>query len=203
MISFLRSVKKLTLIILGIILVALLAYVWWLRRPEYKIDSSRDAVIIQIRELSRLETASYRIEKIIEAGTSGNAIKEFLFGDRLLLIANGEVIAGIDLSKMEEEDIVIDGKTIEVNLPAPEILVSRLDNEKTRVYDRDRGVLNISDKDLETEARNEAEQSIRRAACEGGIMQEASDNARVQLTSLLKAFEFETVIVNIPSGNCL
>ena len=169
----------------------------------YDINLSRQTVIKELRSLNRLETASFTIEKIIDAGTSGSAFRQFIVGDRLLLIAHGEVIAGFDLSKLTEDSVTLqDSETLRLTLPAPEILVATLDNEQTRVYDRRRGLLTRGDNDLESEARFAAETTIRDAACKGGILNEASKNARSQLTALFKATGYSTVIIDIPDGAC-
>jgi hypothetical protein len=55
---------------------------------------------------------------------------------------------------------------------------------------------------LESVARLSAENSIRTAACEGGILQSAATNARNQLTALIKAFGYTTVVIDIPQGHC-
>jgi hypothetical protein len=186
-----------------LILIASAAFIVF--RPGSKsimINTSKTTVIKQIQSLNRLETASYTIEKVIDAGTSGGKFQELLFGDRVLLIAHGEVIAGFDFAKVTEDNLVINGKTITLTLPAPEILVTRLDNEQTRVYDRRQGLLSKGDKDLESEARQAAESTIRAAACNGNILNEASQNVRKQLTILLKSLGYETVIINTPQGNC-
>lgn len=155
-----------------------------------------------MRSLNRLETASFTIEKVIDAGTSGNAFSQFLFGDRLLLIAHGNVIAGFDLSVLDAKSVSIDGSTLRLTLPSPTILVTKLDSTQTRVYDRRSGLLSKGDKDLESNARVEAEKTITQAACTGNILSEASKNARSQLTALFKTFGFTTVIITIPDGSC-
>lgn len=168
----------------------------------YTFQTNSRTVIKQLRELNRLETAQFTIEKVIDAGTNGNVFQQFLFGDKILLVAQGEVIAGFDLSKMEESNISIEGSTLRLTLPQPEILVSRLDNDQTRVYDRRTGILSRGDKDLESQARERAEDLIREAACDGDILNQASTNARNQLTALFKSLGFTTVIIDIPSGSC-
>lgn len=169
---------------------------------NYKFRFGSQTVIKEITSLNRLETASFTIEKIIDAGTTGNRLQQFLVGDRLLLIAHGQVIAGIDMSKVKDEDVQVEGQTLKMKLPPPAILVSRLDNEQTRVYDRQSGLFTRGDRDLESEARKEAEAVIRDAACKGGILTEASKNARNQLTALFKGMDFTTVIIEIPEGTC-
>lgn|SRR3989338_9016139 len=167
------------------------------------INTSRASVIKEMRSLQRLETASFTIEKIIDGGTTGgNVFSQFLFGDKILLIAHGQVIAGFDLSQLSENDIEIKDSSIRLTLPKPQILVTTLDNTQTRVYDRQKGILNPGQKDLESDARKAAEQSIKEAACTGGILTQASDNARKQLTAFLMALNFTEVSIDIPIGSC-
>ncbi len=167
------------------------------------IDAGRDAVVQEMRSLGRLETSSFSIEKIIEARKDeGGPWRDILFGDKLLLIANGEVVAGYDLSGLTEDDIEKAGDGLRVKLPAPEIFSVRLDNEKTRVYDRDQGLLARGDKDLESEARLAAEQSIRDAACAAGILREAEENAVKQLGAVLGALGFPDSVIQSPPGSC-
>jgi len=163
---------------------------------------SRGAVVRAIQELSRLETASFTVDTIIDKGNRDNVIQEFLFGDSIILIARGEVIAGFDLSKVTEDDIEVNNTEITVKLPPPMILTSRLDNEATRVYDRKKGIFTSGQKDLESQVRTEADAQIVQEACASGILESASTNATQQITMVLNALGFEKVSVTIPHGNC-
>jgi hypothetical protein len=168
-----------------------------------QLNTNQTAVIKEMRSLQRLETASFTIEKVIDGGTTGNNVfTQFLFGDKILLIAHGQVIAGFDLSQISENDIKIDGKNLTVTLPQPQILTTTLDNTQTRVYDRQKGLLAPEDKDLESKAREAAEKSIHDAACKGGVLQQAADNARKQLTALFSSLGFSSVTIEIPNGSC-
>lgn len=172
-------------------------------KPGVTINANSASVIKELKALNRLETASFTIEKIIEGGVEeGNIFQDVLYGDRILLIAHGEVIAGFDLSGISDKDIDVTGSTLRLILPAPQILTATLSNEKTRVYDRRQGLLSRGNKDLESQARLAAEGAIRSAACEGKILEEASANAKKQLESLYKAFGYTTVIIEIPVGQC-
>ena len=150
-------------------------------------------IILQVRNLSRLETASYTIEKVITAET-GQGPFSFLFGDRLILVARGQVIAGVDLGKMEDGDILIteDG-TVVVTLPEAEILVATLDNQKSYVVDRDTGLVGTNPA-LETEARQAAEKEVLDAALEDGILDTAQRNAEMYVRQLIMALGFDEVI---------
>ncbi len=141
------------------------------------IYPSSATVIEGIQSLSRLETAAYHIEKVITA-ESGQGPLGFLFGDKLLLIAYGEVIAGVDLSLIGPEDLRVapDG-TAYVRMPTVEVFVATLDNHRTYVYDRRTGVSGMNAQ-LETAARQEAENLILQVAIEDGIETKAAENAR-------------------------
>jgi hypothetical protein len=167
-----------------------------------KVD--RPAVIRQIKALNRLESTSYSVEKVIEAGQAGGALYNLLVGDKILLIAHGDVIAGFDLSKLHDDDIILspDGESATITLPPAEILVSRLDNDKTRVYDRQQGLLTKGNVDLESEARRVAEQEILRAACDDGILTRAAQEGQQRMTALVQAFGVKQVTVNAGPGAC-
>lgn len=198
--------KTLRYILTLVLLVIIFIFIFRLMRstlpPKVTVNLNQTAVILQIRGLNRLETASYTIEKIIEAGTDGNAFQDILFGDKILLIAHAEIIAGFDLSQMSDKDIVAKGDTLAITLPAPQILVTRLDNAATKVYDRRKGLLSSGNKDLESTARLQAEQSIREAACAQGILATASRNAEAQLKTIFLTAGFSEVTVTIPETTC-
>jgi hypothetical protein len=151
------------------------------------------AIIQQVRDISRLETASYTIEKVITA-ESGQGSFAFLFGDRLILVARGQVIAGVDLGEMQDDDILVTSEgTAIVKLPEAEVLVVTLDNQKSYVVDRDTGLIGMNPA-LETEARQAAEQKILEAALEDGILEQAQGNAEAYVHQLILALGFREVI---------
>lgn len=159
--------------------------------PTPTIGVNTAAVVQRVQQLRKLETTSYTVEKVIEAGIQGNTFENILFGDRLLLIAHGTVVAGIDLSKLKEEDVVLapDKRTLTIRLPPVEIFSVTLDNNKTRVYDRQQGLLAPTNKDLETQARQSAEQQILAAACEGEILYQAHRDSQEIMRQLLNLID--------------
>jgi hypothetical protein len=150
-------------------------------------------IINQIRPLARLETIQYSVEKIITAET-GQDVFGPLFGDRLLFVAHGLVIAGVDLSALSSDDLSVNHGILEIKLPEAEIFVATLDNDKSYVYDRETGLFKQPDDDLETLARQAAEEEIRQAAVGDGILSQARLNAEVFLERLMDDLGFEEVI---------
>ncbi|MBI3242086.1 MAG: DUF4230 domain-containing protein [Chloroflexi bacterium] len=152
-----------------------------------------EAVVISIKALARLETAQFTIEKVI-IKEQGQGALGALFGDRVILVAHGDVIAGVDLSKMVASDVVVlpDGKAF-VTLPASEIFVTSIDNDKSYVVDRQTGLLTKGDVDLETEARREAQDEIEAAALEAGVLQQAQKNSEIYIRQLLAMLGYTDV----------
>src|SRR5690606_3480330 len=101
-----------------------------------------DPVVIvrEVRDLARLETASYSMEKVVRA-ERGQDVLWGALGETMIFVAHGEVIAGVDLAKMSEDDIqVVDPVTVQVHLPDAEIFNVVLDNNRSYVADRDTGL---------------------------------------------------------------
>jgi len=157
-------------------------------------------IIHEIRSLARLETIYYSIEKVITAETN-QGTWGFLVGDKLLFVAHGDVIAGVDLSKVQPEDLETKNGVLYVRLPEAEVFVATLNNEKSYVYDRDTGLFAKNQKDLETAARKAAEEEILNAALDDGILEQAQINAENFLIRLLRDLGYPEVIFLDPKPN--
>ncbi len=155
-------------------------------------------VINHIESLGRLETAQYLMQTVVNLENEPTNIWEQVFGtDKLMLVAEGEVVAGFDLSQVTEDRINVSGKRVVLNLPAPEILYSRIDNERTQVYERETGLFLQPDPSLESRARQLAEQSLIDWAEARGIYERATRDGRRQLEDLLRSLGFTEVIINV------
>ncbi|MEJ2758048.1 MAG: DUF4230 domain-containing protein [Anaerolineales bacterium] len=156
-------------------------------------------IIRDIQSLARLETIHYSLEKVVTA-ESGQGDLGFLFGDKLLFVAHGEVIAGLDMEKLTAEDISVRSGVLYVSLPPAEIFVATLDNDKSYVYDRETGLLTRGSVDLETMARQTAEDAILEAALDDGILDQAQANAVDYLTQLFEAMGYQDVVLEFPDN---
>ena len=171
-----------------------------LMHPTPTVIPDPATYITQVQALARLETIQYSIEKVITAEI-GQGTFGFLFGDKLLFVAHGTVIAGIDMAKMNASDMRLDNGVLHVRLPASEIFVSTLDNDKSYVYDRETGALTRGNQGLETTARAAAEEEIRKAAEQDGILELAQQNAETYLTKFFAALGFQnTIFERAPEG---
>jgi hypothetical protein len=151
-------------------------------------------LVTQVRELNRLETASMRVMHVATVTQSYKMVPNAIAGDEITFLATGDVIAGIDLAQLQPKDVwrSPDG-AINLRLPPAQVLVTRVDNKESRVINRKTGVLRRADVDLETRARQHAEENIRREALKRGVLTLASQNAEKKMGEFLHTLGFERV----------
>lgn len=150
-------------------------------------------IVEEINSLARLETASYSFQDILQIERNQESLFG-LFGESLLFVAYGDVIAGVDLTKMGPGDVeVVSPSNVMVRLPESEIFVTDLDNERSYVANRDIGLLAKGDAELETLIRQEAEARMTEAALANGVLEMADEEARNILHSLLTELGFEEI----------
>ena len=151
---------------------------------------STATLLQQVQTLSQLVTVKYVIEKVVLL----EDVK--WYGDnRVLLLAHGIVKAGVDLSRLQPGDLEVSGQRVVIRLSPAQITDVYLDDAETRIIERETGFLRAFDKNLEQTARQTAVDDIRRAARRSGILKDAEDRARDQLTGLFRQLGFEQVEV--------
>jgi hypothetical protein len=173
---------------------ALLSHVWSAATGRtLSIDVSQPTVVDRIQRLQRLETVVYTMDKLVTGAKENPVLPDFLAGDRLLMMVHGEVVAGIDFSNLKPGDVRVEGKQVQLHLPAAEVFSARIDSAKTRVYSRQTGLLVSTDPNLETQVRQQAERQLRESALADGILRTAQQNAASTIGSLLQGLGFEKI----------
>ena len=172
----------------------LLSHVWSaVTGRTLSIDVSQPTVVDRIQRLQRLETVVYTMDKLVTGARENPIFPDFLAGDRLLMLVHGEVVAGIDFTDLKPGDVRVNGKQIQLHLPAAQVFRTRIDSAKTRVYSRQTGLLVPTDPNLETQVRQEAERQLQEAALADGILRTAQQNASSTISSLLQGLGFEKI----------
>ncbi len=155
-------------------------------------------VITGVQRLGRLETAQFHMQTIVDLENPPRNWADALVGqDKLLLVAEGDVVAGFDLQKVRPADIIVHGTTVTMTLPPPEILYSRVDNDRTYVYQRQTGVLRKPDPNLESEARRIAEERLRSWALERGVLAQASQFGKVYMEGFLRSLGLQEIHLQV------
>ncbi|MFN3651840.1 MAG: DUF4230 domain-containing protein [Armatimonadota bacterium] len=167
----------------------------WLKNPLGFTSAARatgPVVLDQVQALQRLETCRYNGQVVVRGDTSG-WVPSWLAGDKILFVGRGEVVAGVDLRSLQSHDVRVEGEQVVVRLPEPQIFHSRLDNHGSQVFERQTGLFSKADSQLETRVRQEAEERIRSAAMESGVLATARENAQSALRQQLSLLGFREV----------
>jgi hypothetical protein len=151
-------------------------------------------VVEGIQELDQLASVRWTESVLVTRESGGTDLERTLTGERVLLVATGDVEAGVNLAELGEDDVRMDRETVTIRLPEPEILSVSLDEEETRVYDRDFGPLNFRPDDgLVEEARDVALEKIEKAARDEDILNQAEQNAENSIRAFVTTLGFEEV----------
>lgn len=174
--------------------------------PVEEVDV-QTVVVQRIRGASDLTTAIFTMEIVVPASSSRTIANYEIGKTTLIYIANGEVRAGVDLSTISPEDVQASGEVLRVTLPGAKIIDSKIDVSRSKVFDYDRGFLGLGPDrapELQDQAQEVALQRSLEAACEQGILQQASDRAELVVQQLLQNTEYTRVLVESqPSPNAV
>lgn len=162
---------------------------------EQPAQTTTGPVVVEgIQDLDQLATVRWEESVIITRKSGGTELEQLVAGEEVTVVATGDVEAGVDLADLGQDDVRVDGETVTIRLPEPEILSVSLDEEETRVYDRDFGLLNVRPDDaLAEEARDAAVDRIEETARDEDILDQAGQNAENSIRAFVTSLGFEEV----------
>ncbi len=162
-----------------------------------KVEHSGADVVRELRALARLETAALHVEKVIDVRDQQKRLGGLVDAkDALLFVAAGEVILGVDFAKIGEGDVKLDPakNTVEVGLPAPEVLSTRFDEGRSYVHSRSTDVLATRNEALESAARKDAILAFEAAGREPRAMELARRSAEAHVRAWGRTFGRDVVV---------
>jgi hypothetical protein len=156
-------------------------------------------VVLAVHSLGRLETESYHLERVVDLTDHQTQ----LFGlvnaeDAILLVAVGDVVAGVDLEHLTADDVDADWprRTVTLRLPPPSVFSCKLDEQATRVYSRKTDLIASRHEDLESRARVDAARTMEQTAVDHGLLDRARADAERAMTGLLGSVGFREIHVD-------
>ncbi|MCQ9325997.1 DUF4230 domain-containing protein [Neisseria dentiae] len=180
--TFFRTAAAVLLVLLAV------AAGWWHgfhKQPQQEQQVlTREGVLTQIQNLNRLESTAFHIDTIVKTEKKGNWYALWQDAQTGLFMAQGRVLAGLDLNKLTADNVnVVDGKVI-ISLPPVEILDVNLDN--IEVYDIKTGSLGLHpiDKSVFAAVQEQAKKQVLASACKADILEHAQIQAQRQLETL-------------------
>ena len=130
-------------------------------------------MVTKITSMGKLELVKYSMKDVIEQKET----RRFLPDERILFVAVGEVTGCIDLTQVSKEDIFIEGDSLTLTLPQPEICYTKIDHQKSKVYDVSGAWFPSDAKDMVEGIYKIAEQRLNDNASEMQILQKTKANA--------------------------
>jgi hypothetical protein len=151
--------------------------------------------VLGLQKMSDLATAEYIVTKIIKANDNKTWFK---IGDRkILMTCQASLVAGIDLSKLTEKDITIEGENISIVLPHASLLYININPEDIKT-----AYVDISPwrSDFTSQEKNQlavqAENQIKGSVQSLGILITAETNASIFINNFLKSLGYKNIRIN-------
>ena len=159
------------------------------------------SVVEQVRNVAELTTVEVVESTTIEKGNDFGWLN-WARGDRVFMFAVANIGAGIDFERFYSGSFEVDREsgTVTVALPPAQITYISLDSEQTQVIDRSTGLFTKGNAQLESDARQIAEQVLQEAAIEAGILNLAEKNARNIIEGLLLELGYTRVVFVEPKA---
>lgn len=184
-IAALLSSSAFLALLIGIIVTGHLRTLFGLRF----LDSS--AVITQVKSLNQLVTVRYTIQRVVGLREPKTPLGE----ESILIMVQGEALAGVDLDGLTPHDVSYSkNRSVVITLPAARLLTVFLDEKQTKVWDRQITWWTpwvAADPELEHKARLQGIDDVRNAALSMGALDQAQKNAETAIRDLLRAFDIE------------
>jgi hypothetical protein len=170
-------------------------------------DRSQPVLIKSLENLSDYHAATANMQVVVDVEEDAKLLPSFIKGERTLFVAAGTVDAAVDFRGLSRDPDAVqvsdDRRSVRLSLPAPKLLDPALDPDRTRVYDRDRGVLDRVEDALSDRPGDEqplyqlAEDKLAAAAGEDPrLLLTAERNTRSMLEGLLHGLGFEQIRID-------
>jgi len=165
-----------------------------------KSTPQKAEIISKLQSSSKLSTVEYVVTKVISAEKKKLLSNKYFFAETKAFIK-----AGIDLSKLEEQDVIIKGRKINLTLPAIEIIEFSYPPtafEVVEKYTSTSGPLSFNTISLdERDALYRAgETDIRNNIEHLGIKETAEKNTRMFFTNILLSSGFNEIYIKFKNG---
>ena len=152
-------------------------------------------VLAAVQQLNQLTTVRYTVQRVVTLTEEKHPVG----AESILLIVQARVEAGVDLASLGPKDVITakDG-TVTVSLPPSKILNVAIDENETKVWDRQKTWWTPwvpYSLDLEKRARLMGLEAARESAIQMGILSASEKNAETSVRSLLSLAGLKTVAI--------
>jgi hypothetical protein len=106
-------------------------------------DRPQPALLQSLQKLDEYRAARANLQQVVDVEQDAKYLPSFIKGERTVMVASGDVDASIDFSQLGPEAIQADWerRAVTITLPRAQRSPARLDIDRTRVVEHDRGVV--------------------------------------------------------------
>ncbi|MFJ8362143.1 DUF4230 domain-containing protein [Streptomyces sp. NPDC093984] len=166
-------------------------------------DRSGPALLKSIQDMSRYQAASGNFQVVVDLEKDSRFLPSAIRGTRTLYVGAGTVDAYVDLGKVGDQDVKVDGDRTSATIRLPHAALGKpaLDPDRSYAVSKQRGLLDrigdfFSDNPGSEQAVQKlAVQHIAEAAKESELTGRAETNTTSMLDGLLKSLGFKEVKV--------
>lgn len=167
-------------------------------------DRTGPVVLRSVAGLKELRAATANLQVIVDVERDAKYLPSFIKGERTLFVAAGTVDATVDLRGLKGDAIVVseDRRSATITVPAPRLGEARVDPRRSRVVDRQRGLLDRAGSVFEDNPTSERELTLlaqrkllEAARADPSLLRTARSTTTDTLTGLLRGLGFERVVI--------
>jgi hypothetical protein len=168
-----------------------------------QVDRSQPVLLKAIEDLEVFKAASGNFQVVVDLEEGSRGVPLIIKGQRTLFVAGGSVDAEVDFSSLDQGAIKVsaDGERVDITLPRARLTPARVDPEQSRVFARERGLLDrlgsvLSDNPTsERELYRLAQAKMQAAAAQSDLRAQAERNTRAMLEGMLRSLGYTSVTV--------
>lgn len=178
--------------ILKLLIIALIVgFLGWLIADKFSfkttVESKHQLLLERVEAMGKLELVKYRISDVLEHKNK----TPFLPDASVLLIIKADAVGCIDLAKVKAGHIKVQGDSVNILLPQPEICYIKIDHKSSRVYDTKMAF--FREADLVDAAYKTAEKQISDEVRKSDILDQTRANTLNVLRPLLTGLGYSKI----------
>ena len=158
---------------------------------EPKVVVNYNTILTSVEDLGKMELVRYNFKDVVEYEKN---VSRFVPNSKVVLIVSGEAVGCVDFTKITSADIVFEGDSlVQIGVPEPEICYYKVDHSKSKVFSKENTY--FQDAALVEESYKYAEQNVKKAALNSGILRQTQENAEKILKPMLEEITGRRVVL--------
>lgn len=168
-------------------------------------DRTQPALLKSLQRLDEYHAARANLQQIVDVEKDAKLLPSFIKGERTVMVTAGDVDATVDFRAIGPNSLRVspDRREVVITLPAPRLSRARLDLDRTRIVDHDRGLIDRAGEmvgdggaDEQRQLLSQAQRKLDAAArADRELLPAAERNTAQMLRRLAGALGYERVTV--------